>query len=220
MALGRRDAKASAQNNTPELPPDEAEAVATVESQFKGMERAGEVVKRRPVEELAPEQASQPSAFDADTMRELSDFDEAVRLATEAYGPVVQADQEIGDGFAILGDKSKGRLVNVPLLFMEWSFYPGDFGTQFVAARVVARNPDGGVSRYIVNDGSTGIADQLAAYSKRTGKYGALMVKKGLRVSEYTYCELCRVVNCELPDAHKSMGQHKKAETYYLDTSA
>lgn len=174
----------------------------------------------RPRDQIASEVASQPSAYDRDTLRQLNSFDAAVALATEAYGPVEDVADELGDGFALLDSDHKGRLIDVPLLFLEWSFYPGEFGSKFVAARVMARNPDGGTSKYIVNDGSTGIADQLAEYSKRTGKYGGLMAKRGLRASEYTYCELCRTVQCENSEVHRSNGAHKKASTYYIDTAA
>lgn len=176
-------------------------------------------VATRPVDALVPEVMTQASAYDSDTMRELSSFDEAVRLATEAYGPIDDA-ADLGDGFALLKEEDKRRLVGIPLLFLEWNFYPGDYGSMFVAIRMVARNKDGGVSKYIVNDGSTGIADQLAAYTKRTGKSGGLMVRQGFRVSEYTYCELCGAVKCMSETVHRDSGAHKKAETYYVDTSA
>lgn len=209
MALGKKRTDATTQapeevigNAFPGTTPVEQQQVAT-----------------RPVDELPQEIAAQPSTYDRDALRELNDFDAAVAMATAAHGPIDDA-SDLGDGFALLKDDGKGRLVNVPLLFMEWSFYPGDFGSQFVAARVMARNPDGGISKYIVNDGSTGICDQLAAFSKRTGKYGGLLAKRGLRVSDYSYCEMCAKVQCDNPDSHRAMGKHKRAETYYIDTAA
>lgn len=146
------------------------------------------------------------SNWDEETLRGITDFDAAIALMQQTEGGVTVADQVLGDGFALLDSGRKGILEGVPLLFMEWTFNEGNFGT-FVSARVVARNPDGGVSRYIINDGSTGIAEQLANYTKRTGLQSGLLVKNGLRVSQYEY---------EDPET----GKLTPAETYYIDTSA
>lgn len=159
------------------------------------------------------------SEFDMDTLRTLGSFEDALSLAADTHGGVVDASKEIGDGFALLDEEGKARLVGVPLIFMEWTFYSGDYGSNFVSSRVVVRNPDGGMSKYIINDGSTGIADQLARVQNSTGRTGGLFCRYGLRVSEYTYCTSCSsVVRPDVDSAHAA--NHKKAATYYLDTRA
>ena len=176
---------------------------------------------RRPVDDI-PAEVMRSVVFNEDALRNLTSFDEAIALTTAVLGePVTDASQELGDGFALLDSDHKGRLANVPLLLMDWNFYDGDFGRKFVAVHIVARNPDGGISKYILNDGSTGICDTLAKYTMRTGKTGGLRVNNGLRESVYTYCEQCQSADkCALPETHKAQGKHKRAVTYYLDTSA
>jgi hypothetical protein len=99
---------------------------------------------------------------------------------------------------------------------MEWAFRPGDFGSQFVSARVVTRNADGGMSKYIINDGGTGLAEQLAQFTQDTGKTGGLFARHGLRESEYAIdadgAPLARNSDPELIAG--------KASTFYVNTSA
>lgn len=176
-------------------------------------------VAKRASDEIIAEVMRRADTFDEDALRSIKDFDQAIALVHQAHGPIESASDELGDGFAILSDEDKRRLVGVPLLFMEWDFYDGDFGSKFVAIRVVARNPDGGVSKYIVNDGSTGVCEMLARYQVKTGKTGGLLCHKGFRASDYTYCEACgEVVNPQYDAVHAK--NHKKATTFYIDTSA
>lgn len=162
-----------------------------------------EIVKRRALDELVIEVMGGGSAFSRDELMGITNFDDAVRLATEVHGQIVAADRELGDGFALLSKEQKNLLCGVPLLLLEWKFRGGDFGN-FVTLRVIARNPDASVSKYILNDGSTGIAEQLADYQKNTGRTGGMFVGKGLRRSDYE-------VDID--------GDMKAASTFYLDTS-
>lgn len=159
----------------------------------------------RAIDSIPPE-IIKSSVWDEETLRGITDFQSAMELAAREYGPVVSADQELGDGFTLLATDGKKRLVGLPMFLLEWTFNDGDFG-KFVSIRCVVQNPDGGMSRYIINDGSSGIADQLARYTKRSGKMGALLVKRGLRASEYDY---------EDP----TTGEKRPAVTYYLDLSS
>jgi hypothetical protein len=162
-----------------------------------------EVVRRRALEELVVEVMGGGSAFSRDELMAITSFDEAIRLATEVHGHVTYADQELGDGFALLSKDQKNLLCGVPLLLLEWKFRGGDFGN-FVTLRVIARNPDGSVAKYIVNDGSTGIAEQLADYMTNTGRTGGMFVGKGFRRSDYEV---------------EINGETRDASTFYLDTS-
>lgn len=163
---------------------------------------SNEVAKTRAIDEIVPEVMGGASTFNEDDLRALTSFDDAVRLATQEHGPIATVSDVLGDGFALLNNKA--ILTGVPSLFMEWAFRDGDFGRPFVSVRVVARNADGGMSRYIVNDGSTGIAEQLAKYTKDTGKTGGLFAAHGLRASNY---------EIETEEGPKS------ATTYYIDTA-
>jgi hypothetical protein len=134
-------------------------------------------------------------------LSDIASFDDALKLAREMYGEaaVVAAADVIGDGFKLLDNKD--QLIEVPFLALAWDFHQGDHG-EFVSLKVVTR--DG--LKFVVNDGSTGIRDQLMQYSADKNQYGGLFCMKGLRRSDYTY--------------EDENGEEKAAKTYYIDTSA
>jgi hypothetical protein len=171
------------------------------------------VAKTRALDEMNPEIIAQATNFTEDDLRNLTDFDEAVRLTQQTLGePVAVASKEIGDGFALIDDKT--QLVGVPMLLMEWTFRDGDFGT-YVSVRGMTESG----KKFIINDGSTGIAEDLAKFTERTGRLGGLLVAKGLRVSEYpTGADgqpLDKATVKEHPDLVKGKGI-----TFYLNTSS
>lgn len=131
----------------------------------------------------------------------LSSFDDALKLVAAKVGEtnVGVASQEIGDGFKLL--ENKDQLIGVPFIAVTWDFHQGDHG-EFVSVKLMTK--DG--QKYIVNDGSSGIRDQLIGYTNKKGTQGGLFCEKGLRRSQYEY---------EAED-----GTKKPATTYYLDTSA
>lgn len=143
------------------------------------------------------------SRFSDDDLRAITSFDDAAALLAQNELPVVAADQVMGNGFAILDDKS--NLCGVPLLFLSWNFNQGEHGP-FVSAHVIAQVKGMNVpAKFILNDGSTGIYEQLKAYTDKTSKSAGLLVKRGLRRSDYQYDD---------------NGTQKNATTFYLDTSA
>lgn len=165
--------------------------------------RTKEVARQSALAEMVPEIMS-GSAYSREALAEIDSFDAALAMATEQYGPVVDAADVLGDGFALLDSNSKSMLEGIPLILMEWNFRDGDFGKPFVSVRVVAKHPNGSMGRYIVNDGSTGIAEQLAEYTKRHGRYGGLVVSKGFLRSDY---------DVEID------GKKSRATTWYLNLS-
>ena len=153
-----------------------------------------------------------------ESLRALTSFDEALALATDVHGGVEVAADVLGNGFAILKDENKYRLVGVPLLFLDWRFNQGDMG-EFVSAYVVARNEDGTIAKYVLNDGSSGICKTLRTYTDNTGRSGGLAARHGLRFSDYIYCSECNAVVDPVED-HEHAKAHKKAATFYIETSA
>jgi hypothetical protein len=117
----------------------------------------------------------------------------------EAAGEVMSS-AELGNGWGVLGSKEKGRLVGVPLLVIGYKFNDGDNG-EFVSAQVITNT-----ERLIVNDGSTGIFQQLKDLIE-DGELRAVYCKHGLRRSDYTYTD-------------PKTKEEKEATTFYLDTSA
>lgn len=143
--------------------------------------------------------------FSSDQLRGITDFNAAVALAQEVTGGVEQASDVLGDGFALLPTDGKGTLVGVPLLILAYNFSEGDNG-EFVTLRVITKDN----RKLIVNDGSTGIRDQLKDYDSRS-QGRSLYVANGFRRSDYQY-----------DDVNQKTGEIKKknATTFYLDTSA
>lgn len=132
-------------------------------------------------------------------------------LEAVAYGTPVQKDSgdyvsfdealaAAGSEALILDDfeklDNKDELLNVPFIVTRWWFTEGDMGT-FAVLRCITRDN----RKLVVTDGSTGICAQLKKITLDTGKTANMVVRNGLRVSEYT--------------ADTSEGP-KRARTYYL----
>jgi len=139
--------------------------------------------------------------FEVEELAGISSFDDALELLKGKMGEsaILVADQEIGDGFKLLDNKD--QLIGVPFIAVTWDFHNGDYG-EFVSCKVVTQ--DGG--KFIVNDGSSGIRDQLMGLTAKKNQQGGLFCRKGLRRSDYKYTD--------------EDGQERAATTYYLDTSA
>lgn len=119
------------------------------------------------------------TVFDPDTIREVSTFDEALDLALGEYGELVDASDEIGTGVELV-NKDKDSLIGVKLVILELRYNESDIG-EFVSALAVTEHG----RKVVINDGSEGIYKQLKTWSDRTGRRGGLLVKAGLRRSDY-----------------------------------
>lgn len=147
-----------------------------------------------------------PRAFDSEQLRAVGSFEEALDLAQSYLPKGVEtpiASEELGDGFSLLESSEKDILIGRDMILLDWIFSPGDFDEEFVSIRLVTKQ--GG--KFIVNDGGTGIRQQLREYTDRTGRMAVLRVEKGLRRSDYTFND-------------PTTGKPSAASTYYLDTSA
>lgn len=137
----------------------------------------------------------------------IQNFNDAMRLLNDSGITVVDASEEIGDGFTLIkSDEEKAKLVGVPMILISWNFNAGDFAKTFVSIRGITQ--DG--LKFVLNDGGTGIRDQLDKY---TGQMGGLFVPHGLRRSDYGLDSENKPVKLGSPD------QVGKATTFYLDTS-
>lgn len=158
--------------------------------------------------------------FSNDQLRSIASLEDAMKLVAQSYGGVQSIEEfELGTGFKLLDDKDKGRLVDVPFVILHYQFNEGDFGKDFVSVTLITA--DANQLRLILNDGGTGICDQLRDVAT-TGRYGGIMVPGGLRVSEYDTCVACGkprkesalVCSCGDDNAKRSKGA-----TYYLEVS-
>lgn len=122
--------------------------------------------------------------FTDDQLASIKNYDDA--LAIFAAAGEAESIADYGNGFSILKDKA--TLVNVPFVVLEWMEREGDFGEAgFVSALIVTKNGD----KYVLNDGSTGIADQLRQVTRKRESEGRanasafLQVSGGLTRSDY-----------------------------------
>jgi hypothetical protein len=144
-------------------------------------------------------------------LRDIASMDDAIALIQRTVGvSVVEAREELGDGFEYI--ENKERLVGIPCLFVKWdcnfsSSFTDDRGLPLrnVQAWVVCERA-GQIRKYRIADFSTGISQQLWEYSERTGRYSGLAAPLGLRKSEFTYRN---------PDT----GETSQASTYYIDVA-
>lgn len=115
-----------------------------------------------------------------DDLREIRSIDDAMALVQSQLGATVyDATEAIGDGFSMLDDKD--RLLGIPFFAVSWTFAPGDFGTEYLIMRVVTDRDE----KFVVTDGGTGLCEQVRSFTNRTGQTAGLLVRRGLRKSEY-----------------------------------
>lgn len=152
-----------------------------------------------------------------DTMlRGITSFEDAYALAAAAWGEVSDAGDNIGNGFTVMPNEQKNRLVGVSFVIVNCRFVDGDFG-EYVSLLLVTQNNE----NLIMNDGSTGVYYQVRQLVEETGRMGGWAVKHGLRVSEYDTCFGCgkprpqqRACDCGNEDTRRAKG-----ETFYFDAA-
>jgi hypothetical protein len=153
--------------------------------------------------------------YSDEELRSVKDYASALALVTETMGAVQNLEEfEIGNGFRILDDKDKSRLVGVSFIMLSIQFNSGDFG-EFASVTLVTQHGD----RIVMNDGSTGIYAQLRDVVK-SGRYGGIAVPRGLRVSEYKTCKECgkpRPEGVTCGGCGDTNPERSKGATYYLD---
>lgn len=153
-------------------------------------------------------------------LRSIGSFEDALALAEQVHGSILDIAEELGTGFAVLEDKA--RLENKEFVLVHWRFNAGEFGSGFVSAGVVTR--EGG--KYIINDGSTGIYQQLLTLSQNTQRFGGVLVPTGLRQSTYATCIECGrpmsrdEIECSNDKCDYEGDKRGQGQTFYLNLSA
>lgn len=151
------------------------------------------------VETLASAEANKPIVSD-EAWGEISSIGEAMAYLSN-LGVQAESIADYGSGLTVVEDKA--TLVKRAFFIVEWSFRQGDHG-EYVSALIVT----GTGEKLVLNDGSTGIHDQLRNVTDNRIKRGqsfpqqGLAVPNGLRASNYTYTD--------------ADGKEKPATTYYL----
>jgi hypothetical protein len=137
--------------------------------------------------------------------REAESWDDVAAMVEQEPGEVLVLDD-------YLKLDNKKALIDVPFWINRWWFTDGEQidpetgePRQFAVLRILVskqiRTESGDSNKVVVTDGSTGIYQQLRKVTQKTGKTGSMMVRHGLRVSQYT------AATAEGP---------KQAETFYL----
>lgn len=163
------------------------------------MAKAAETAELELTDDQVAEMSTTEKAHEKQ-LREVQTWDDALALSAEIHGDVQDITEKLGTGFNLLKDKD--RLVGKPFVVISFGFNEGDFDGYFTSLAVVTKDE----KKYIVNDGSTGIRDQLMELARETRRFGGWLVPHGLRKSEYNYED-------------KETGKITPATTYYLDTS-
>lgn len=148
------------------------------------------------------------SSFYRDADLAAIDSFQSVLDSFNSLGLTPESMSDYGTGFEIC--KNKDRLVDTDLVIVEWRFNVSEVGSEgaFVSAAVVTRNGE----KWILNDGGTGIYQQLRLVTDQRNRAGhahpqaALLVKGGLTKSEYMYQD--------------EKGKQIPASTYYLNSAA
>lgn len=138
--------------------------------------------------------------FSDDELRSITDLDSALALA-QSHGPVNHVSDLIGDGFSLVKDKR--MFLNVRMLVLSWTISKTDKygdGGEMATVRVVTDT-----GKYVFNDGSTGIKDQLKSVPSEP-----FVCPRGLVVSEYT---------TQTTNAKTGEIEETPAETWYFNTS-
>lgn len=88
----------------------------------------------------------------------------------------------------------KDKLVDVPFMIADVRHYNGTYGDA-VAVMLITKDPvkygdsEDTDTRFVINDGSTGVYAQVTAMVRRTGRKAGLLCPKGLRSSSYEFQE-------------------------------
>lgn len=136
-------------------------------------------------------------------------------LQTLLVLPIVDL-AEYGDGLDIIGKDgaSEDTLLGVPFVIFDARFNPGKYGKDFISLSIATLDNTGAITgRFVLNDGSTGIADQWQRLQGQIPEGALFLVKKGLRKSDFLYsAQADRVVT-----ADEGYGDAIPASTYYLN---
>lgn len=149
-------------------------------------------------EEVAAANAIAKRLFSDDDLRALKSMSDLTDLLNSRELNVTTITDVLGDGFELVDEND--ILVKIPFVMLTETESMGDFGP-FVTIRVMTK--DG--RKLIVNDGSTGIRDQMRSLRAK-GIELPVWVPGGLRVSRYQFID-------------PNTGEEKSARTFYLATS-
>lgn len=108
-----------------------------------------------------------------DELSEIKSFEDAANLLKDV-GAVIVDVTEYGTGFKVV---EKDSLVGVPFVILSATFREGDYGDDgYVSIEAVTKNND----KVVINDGSSGIRDQMRRIVAQRHKAGVNMPDAGI----------------------------------------
>lgn len=181
---------------------------------------AGKDVSTVDSEAMARLQAAALHRPDEDELRSLESAADAIAHLREQFGEegVIDAADILGTGFERVEDDEavKRSLCEIPFVLYYWAFSMGEYvnaegqRTDFVTMFILT--DDG--RRLIVTDGSTGVARELAKITDKTGRQHGLILRRGLRKSDY---RIAMVDGVKKAVPRNYEGDTEPATTFYLN---
>lgn len=140
-----------------------------------------------------------------------TDWEDALK---ELQGEIIEFE---GSPWQVLSNADKRKLVDKEFIVWDIRFSPGDYGGYFCSILVVTKDLIDGKNHFCINDGSTGLAQQMDQWLVRfpTQKRG-LRCRNGLRVSDYWYNETTHETYNVKPDVVPDGEKVIPASTYYI----
>jgi hypothetical protein len=139
------------------------------------------------------------------TDNEELDFDALMRLAEETEQGVIEF---VGSIWQVV---KKEVLMGVPFFIFDVRHYQGKFGDA-VAVMCITKEPVKGetgdaTDHVVINDGSTGLYQQVVEMIKRAKTKSGILCPRGLRSSTYDY---------DIEDPFSGKHETGEATTYYV----
>lgn len=158
--------------------------------------------------------------FDDELLRSLHTTDDVMSLMRETYGTVDSiSDYELGNGFHIMREEDKRRLVGESFLVLLSSYHMGEY-SEFVSLFLFVPRTN---ERLILNDGGQGIPQQIRELQTQSQRAGGWAVPRGLRVSDYPTCAECgrpRPKESACEACQDDSDRRSKGTTFYLEVAA
>jgi hypothetical protein len=155
---------------------------------------------------MAGQSAQLPRLWSDDQLADMADV-ATLQAMVNANGVATADISDLGTGFIVLDREEKAQLVGVPFFILDWRWNPSTKSAgEFVS--VVILTTDG--RKFIVNDGSTGICQQMRTVESKLGGKGVVKVPKGFTRSDYKF---------KAVDPRTGESDDKDATTFYLSLS-
>jgi hypothetical protein len=117
-----------------------------------------------------------------------------------------------GSPFTLIRKDEKGMLENQPFTVVDTRWYESkQFGNMVVAVMLITDDPIKGENKFLFNDGSTGVRQQMEAMVTHTKRRGGFRCPRGLRASHYTVWDKVDLDGAPMKDAKEI-----EATTYYI----